>query len=343
MTGRVLIYRPGSLGDTVVALPCLKLIRRTFPDAELRLLANLRTSPNAAPPADVLEGMGLIDGYLEHPVPLRSLADAWRLAGAIRRWRPDRLIYLVRRETSLQVRRDAAFFRACGIREIAGLPSSRDLRENRPRADGLFEPEAERLARTLEALGAARVCDPANRDLELTDADRALPRRLMSEQIGGQSFIVVGMGTKHALNDWGIDNWRTLAEPLRRDYPHKLVFIGADGDRASSDRVVRELGDRAVNLCGRLKVRESAALIEEASLFLGHDSGPMHLAAAVGTPMVAIFSRFWPPGIWYPSGYRGVMLYPTGATIGSITPAVVFDSVRTQLPAGADRKLSARP
>ncbi len=343
MTGRTLIYRPGSLGDTVVALPCFRLIRRAFPDAELRLLANMPASRNAAPPAAVLEGMGLIDGYSEHPVPLRNLAEVWRLAGAIRRWRPDRLIYLVRRESAFQVRRDAAFFRACGIREIVGLPLSRDLRENRPLADGLFESEAERLVRTLEPLGAIDLSDPANWDLDLTETDRALPRRLMSEQIGGQPFIAVGVGTKHALNDWGIDNWRALAGKLCRDYSQRLVFVGADGDRISADDIIRALGDRAVNLCGRLNVRETAALIEGASLFLGHDSGPMHLAAATGTPLVAIFSRFWLPGIWYPSSHRRAVLYPTGATIHSIAPETVLAAIHTLLPVATDRRLAAKP
>jgi hypothetical protein len=71
------------------------------------------------------------------------------------------------------------------------------------------------------------------------------------------------------------------------------------------------MGERAVNLCG-LKVRENAALIEAAALFIGHDSGPMHMAAAVGTPLVAVFSRLWVRGIWYPMSPRAVVLYPGG-------------------------------
>ena len=247
---------------------------------------------------------------------------------------------LARREWPGQVRRDAAFFRVCGVRRIDGLPLTRDLLKNRALPDGAFECEAKRLARTMARLGAIDLADPAAWALDLTDAERALPRRLTAERVGAQPFIAISLGTKQAPNDWGIDNWRIVAEQLCRLYPYSLVFIGADGDRAPSDAAIHGLGERAVNLCGLLTVRESAALIEAASLFIGHDSGPMHLAAAVGTPLVAVFSRLWVPGIWYPMSPRAAVLYPS---IEKITPAMVLDAIQTLLQAGAPRKLAGGP
>ncbi|HEX4508318.1 MAG TPA: glycosyltransferase family 9 protein [Alphaproteobacteria bacterium] len=331
MRGRVLIYRPGSLGDTVVALPCLKLVRKAFPEAELRVLTHAPVASSAPPLAAVVEGMGLVDGYLEYPVPLTNPGNAWQLARAIRRWRPDMLVYLARRETPGQVRRDAAFFRLCGIRKIIGLPTTPDLLKNRRLPGGTFEREAERLARTVALLGDLDPADPTAFDLALGEADRALPRRLISERIGRQPFIAVSIGTKQPANDWGLGNWRELCVQLCRLYPHRLALTGAEEDRAPSDAVIQGLGERAVNLCG-LKVRENAALIEAASLFVGHDSGPMHLAAAVGTPLAAIFSRLWAPGIWYPMSAQAAVLYPQGDSIGAITPPMVLDAIRTLLP-----------
>lgn len=328
MTGRVLIYRTGSLGDTVVALPCLKLIRQTFPDAEIRVLTNAPVASSAPPLAAVLEGMGVADGYFDYPAPLRDLGKVWRLARDIRRWRPDRVIYLTRRETHAQVRRDAAFFRACGVREIVGLPRTEDLLKNRRLADGTFEREACRLARVMAPLGSIDLTDPAVWNLELTDAERAVARQCA----GAQPFIAVSLGTKQPPNVWGAENWRTVCEALHHLYPYSLVFVGAEQDRVPSDEISGVLGDRAINLCGRFAVRESAALLEMASLFVGHDSGPMHLAAAVGTPLVAIFSRLWRPGVWYPTAAQAKVLYPGGAPI---TPSTVLDAIQALLPPGA--------
>ena len=64
-----------------------------------------------------------------------------------------------------------------------------------------------------------------------------------------------------------------------------------------------------MNLCGETSARVSAAVLERARLFVGHDSGPMHLAAAVGTPCVAVFSSRHLPGVWFPWGSRNRVIY----------------------------------
>ncbi|RLC87314.1 MAG: hypothetical protein DRI37_06285 [Chloroflexi bacterium] len=64
-----------------------------------------------------------------------------------------------------------------------------------------------------------------------------------------------------------------------------------------------------LNLCGQLSPRETAAVLKKAELFIGHDSGSMHLSAAVKTPYVAIFSARNKPGKWYPFGNQHRILY----------------------------------
>ena len=64
-----------------------------------------------------------------------------------------------------------------------------------------------------------------------------------------------------------------------------------------------------MNLCGLLNPRESAAALKMAKIFVGHDSGPMHLAASVGIPCVAIFSARNKPGVWFPYGNQHKVVY----------------------------------
>jgi ADP-heptose:LPS heptosyltransferase len=334
----------GSLGDTVVALPCFHLIRVCFPDCELRVLTNAPVADQAPALFSVLAGSGLIDGYFEYPVSLRNWRSAWRLARRIAAWRPDIAIYLVHRSSGWQVLRDAAFLRACGARTVIGLPWARDRRERRKRADGSCEREAERLARCLVSLGDARPLDPARWDLRLTEAERAAPGRMIPAGAGTQSYIALCIGTKQVLKEWSAANWRAVAAHLLETYPHRLVFLGADADYTLCESIAAECPARCVNLCGKLTVRESAAVIGEAVLFVGIDSGPMHLAGAMGTPLVAIFSRQSPPGPWFPPGERVRVLYPyaPGTTIASITPADVAAAVATLMPdAAVDRRAAS--
>jgi ADP-heptose:LPS heptosyltransferase len=96
-------------------------------------------------------------------------------------------------------------------------------------------------------------------------------------------------------------------------------MTGASVDHGPSELVAQGWRDRAgeqgggrspvLNLCGQLTPRESSAVYRRACVYLGHDSGPMHLAAAVQTPCVAIFSARQPAGVWFPFGLGHRVLY----------------------------------
>ena len=113
---KVLIYRLGSLGDTVVVLPCFHLIARTFPQAERFLLTNFPVHAKAPPSAAVLGDSGLVHGYMRYSVGTRRVDELLRLAWEIRRFRPDLLVYLMPMRPAMNVRRDRMFFRLAGVR-----------------------------------------------------------------------------------------------------------------------------------------------------------------------------------------------------------------------------------
>jgi hypothetical protein len=96
-TKRVLIYRLGSLGDTLVALPALHLVARAFPEAERRMLTNFPVNVKAPPAAAILENTGIVHGFLRYSVGIRGPRELLSLWWHIFRWRPEVLVYLARR------------------------------------------------------------------------------------------------------------------------------------------------------------------------------------------------------------------------------------------------------
>ncbi len=117
---RVLIYRLGSLGDTVVALPALHLIERAFPNAERRMLTNFPVSVKAPAAAAILAESGLVHGYFRYAIKTRSpkvsvaaLVEHRALASA-----GAGVPGAARGIES--ARRDARFFRLCGIHSSSG-------------------------------------------------------------------------------------------------------------------------------------------------------------------------------------------------------------------------------
>ncbi len=311
---RVLVYRLGSLGDMLIALPCFHLIERTFSDAERRLLTNSPVSSKAPAAAAVLGGSGLIQTYERYTVGTRSVKELLALAWRIRRFRPEVLVYVAASRGVPSARRDATFFRwACGIRRLVGVPLTPDMDQPREDPEGIFEPEASRLARNLSVLGDAALDDPASWSMRLTPAEHAKAEEAI-RPLAGQQFLAVSTGTKVQAKDWGPPNWRALLERLAVLYPgFGLLLIGAHEESEASEFAAAPWrgtsSQPVINLCGQLTPRESAAALSHAALFIGHDSGPMHLAASVQTPCVAIFAARNKPRVWFPFGRQHRVVY----------------------------------
>lgn len=308
---RVLIYRLGSLGDTVVALPALHLVDRAYPQAERRLLTNFPVSGKAAPAADILENTGLVQGYFRYPAGTRNLFTLLALWWRLICWRPQVLIYLGANRGIVSARRDAAFFRLCGVRRQIGVPLIEDMQQNRwIESTQSLEPEASRLVRNISELGPADLDDPEGWSLHLTPQEHTRAAEAL-RPASSQDIIAVSIGTKCQSKDWGRENWRALLDALAEQYPqHTLALLGSADEREASDYAAEGWHPGTViNLCGRLSPRESAAVLARARIFLGHDSGPMHLAAAVQTPCVAVFSARNKPRVWFPYGKQHRVIY----------------------------------
>src|ERR1700679_872839 len=263
-TKRVLIYRLGSLGDTLIALPALHLVARAFPDAERRLLTNFPVASKAPPAAAILENTNLIHGYFRYTVGTRSPRELLALWWQLPRCRPDVLLYMGPTRGVESARRDAKFFRLCGTPRLIGVPITEDMQQNRwEESTQALEPEASRLARNLADLGTVDLEDPANWDLHLTDAEHAKATEVLSSTTE-QPIIAVSVGTKVQSKDWGRDNWRALLHRLATLYPnHALALCGAAEESEASEFAAngwrRKFCNPDLNLCGLLTPRQSAA------------------------------------------------------------------------------------
>lgn len=314
---RVLIYRLGSLGDTTVALPSLHLIERCFPQAQRILLTNFPVHAKAPASAAVLGSSGLVHGYMRYSAGTRNPLELLRLALEIRRFRPQMLIYLMPVRSAQQVQRDLTFFRVgCGIRRVVGASAASESERRIDPATGRYQSESHRLAELLGSLGDAAPDDLHNWDMRLTAAERDRAATALAP-LGDAPLFVCGPGTKMQAKDWGVENWRTLLEALHTRFPsHGLALIGAAEDRSAAIAAAANWRGSLVNLCGELTPRETAAVLGRAQLFLGPDSGPMHLAAAVGTPAVIAFSARGLPGVWFPVGPGHQIIYHQTSCFG---------------------------
>ena len=336
---RVLIFRQGSLGDTVVALPCFRLIKQAYPGAKIDVLTNKPINSKACALEMVLENMGLVDEYFTYPASVKLSEKMSWLKKYIKEVRPDRLIYMLERPGLQQTWRDYLFFKFCGVKRIVGMTlcgkKQEYLFDDKTKR---FEYEGRRLARQLEGLGKVDWSDPAIMNLSITDVEQQKIQPLILNWMEKQPFFVCSIGTKLTIKDWGQDNWKMLMSELSKLYPSfGLIFIGVDGESERSQELLDLWDGPTLNLCGKFSVRQSAAFLSRAKYFIGHDSGPMHLAAAAGASCVAIFSRHNKPACWFPFGDKHQVIYPKGDSVLSITVPEVIEAVATVVSSSAKK------
>jgi ADP-heptose:LPS heptosyltransferase len=175
---------------------------------------------------------------------------------------------------------------------------------------GYTEWEASRIARRVQDFEQVDLEAENNWDLRLTESEERVARALLCKVNDKTKLLAVGVGTKVPAKDWGVENWRTLLARISAEFPDwTAVFYGSAEEEHLSSECARQWRGPSINACGIASPRESAAVLRQCRLFVGHDSGPMHLAACVGTPCVAIFSARNLPRQWFPRGESNAVIY----------------------------------
>ena len=346
---KILVFRTGHLGDTLVALPAIWAIKQNFPDAHLTLLSNISLeSVNYTTAKGVLPAAGIFDDWLSYPTQtgmLNSAVNLARLLFQIRAKKIDTLIYLMSRNRQpRQVARDVQFFKFAGIRQHAG---EKYLLENfLPETASAPLPVLEREyifnLRCMEEEGIALQPGSDPNELLLSDAEKQFAEMWLKENCAGAlnegRMIAVAPGSKWDSKVWDEEKF---TETLSRLITHKNLFpiiFGGPEDRDKGERILKKIGIGA-NAAGKLGIREAAAALSHCRLYLGNDTGTMHLAAAVGVPCVAIFAAIDYPGRWYPFGERNIILRKSVPCEGCHSPKCKFN--RECLDIGVDEVYEA--
>ena len=124
-----------------------------------------------------------------------------------------------------------------------------------------------------------------------------------------QRFVVLAPGSKMDAKRWPEEHFVAVGQQLLSHYLGlTLIIVGGAEDAQMGDRLCAAFAGRGVNLAGKLSIYGSAALMSRALVYIGNDTGTMHLAAMVGLPCVAIFSSRDYPGLWDPYGEGHVIL-----------------------------------
>lgn len=147
--------------------------------------------------------------------------------------------------------------------------------------------------------------------------DEEMQRFLRENNLGQQDQLVI----LHPYAGYPSKNWREerfaeLADSISRELSAKTVFIGSAKDRKAIERLIAQCHDRAANAAGKISLGALLALLQQAKLFIGVDSGPSHLAVAMNTPAVVLYSGTNRAGDWLLQARRSAVIQKDTACRG---------------------------
>ena len=286
--GQTLVIQTAFLGDVILSTGLLSAL------AERHGPVDVVTTPAAAPLLETHPAVRAVVPYDKHGAG-RGIDGFFRLVRALK-GRGYARAFLPHRSL-----RSALLARLAGIPErigFAGGPGSWSYTRRIPMP--LEGHDAERqLALATEGQGGGGAAGKKARvSLGITAEDREVAGRWLREHGIPDGFVALAPGSI-----WGTKRWPGYATLAGR-IEGPVVVIGGPGDAALATNVTEAAPGRAHSAAGELSLRATAALLERARLLVTNDSAPLHLAGAVGTPVVAVFGPTVPSFGFGPRGPR---------------------------------------
>jgi ADP-heptose:LPS heptosyltransferase len=280
---RLVVVRPDRVGDVIISTSCIAAIRRAFPQGELHFCAAEQMRP-------LLEGHPELTGFISAPEQIGKLH-----ADVVVHLHPDKACYRAAHEVGVPAR---IGYRARFLnRHLTHAVDDR-------RSDGI-KHEAEYNFDLLQAIGVSRPAALAP-NVHLSESARDSLRAKLPWPLESMPFAVLNPSAHSRVARWPVESFLRLAKQLQDALGLLPVIIGADVDDS-----IPAGATGILNLAGQTNLAELGWLLKHARVLVTRDTGPSHLAAAVGCPVVVIFGRTAPlygPTRWCPLTEKAVIV-----------------------------------
>jgi len=275
---RILVVRLDRIGDLMLSLPAIEALRRRFPSASISVMTRPATRA-------LFEGQPAVDEVIAYDYSKKG-RHAFPLG------------YFRFIEEIMKRRFDAAVILHPGIRSylvpfLAAVPCRVGYRNRHAWLLTRARPDERRHGRKHEsqyaldlvaALTGVRTPEPAPSRLVVD------PTALSVVPEG--RWLALHPGASCVSKRWPAERFQSLAKAILAEYPkHSIAVVGGQETRGESRLITAGLGDRAMDLAGKLDLRQLAAFLSRCEALVSNDSGPVHVGAAVGTRVVSLFGR----------------------------------------------------
>ena len=301
---RILLVRTDRIGDVLLSTPAIKAIRDRYPSAYIAMMV----SPYGR---DIVDGNPYLDEVIIYDKDKmhKGCKGAFRLSLELRNKRFD--LALILHPTN----------RAHLVTFLAGIPK----RVGYDRKLGFLLTDKIKHEKQLGQKHESEYVLDMLRYLKIESLDKKLympikkeaidwiEQKLLNEGINPvDKILAIHPGASCPSKIWPAQNFAAVCDALVDKYGLKVVVISGPKDSDRAEEVTRNMRSHFVNLGGKTSIPQLAGLLKKCALFISNDSGPVHIASALGTPVISIFGRNQAglsPKRWGPLGLKDKILH----------------------------------
>ena len=278
----ILLWMPNWIGDVILVMPALSALREKFPHSRI-------TAVVKAPADKLLSAHPAVDTVMQFPSgPSKGFLAGLRFAGRLRKYQFDLGIVF---PNSI---RSALLLSISGAKNRLGYDTEgREIfLTHAVRVTSLAKRTEYRVDYFFNLLSSLKL-DPEERrflPLKKNQEDQVVEEFLANTGWKEDQFLIaLHPGTSKLPRGWHVERFGILCQKLAKEYPVKIVVLGQEKEAALLAQIRRFSPDHVVPLPPNMDLPEVATLLERCDLFIGNDSGMMHLASMVNTPVVGIY------------------------------------------------------
>ncbi len=286
---KILIIKLGAIGDLLMATPAVRALKKAYPTAHISLLVGKSSKMAVSGNPHIDEFIECDDYIIYKGTLLQKLKYILSLILKIKRKKYD-VVFVFHRDWRFNL-----FAFLCGIPERVGFDRNGEGRflTKKVRISGVKH----NIDHYLDVVNAFGVQDDGknmeftiNREAEIA-VDKILEAWDLKEddiKVGILAGGASNIKSKMLIKRWPLEYYVELTKKMVSG-GYKVILLGANSDKPGSKVILKSLSDNIFDLTGKTTLEETAAVMKKCKVIVTHDSGPMHLASAVGRPVVSIF------------------------------------------------------
>lgn len=314
---KILVIRPDAIGDVVLITPALSALRKRFPEAKIFLLIQKYTE-------DTVKGNPDIDEIIIDDIKAGKINNIFEYFGYVNRIRDQKFDLCVNYYNDTPAYAFLPFLARIHYRIADKSRVLVSWLSNLGTFLNHLDPNKHVVERNLDLIAPLGV-DRSNPKLVLPiqkEAENKISALFESLNISKDQLLIgIHIGTGGSNKAWRADGYAKVIDVLSERYTAKVILIGSGKEEKTATEIISLCKHKPISMVNKVNLAELIALIAKLKLFIGVDSGPMHIAAALKIPVVAIFAtKKIRPAEWGPWQTQNVIIRKESACKRSCDP-----------------------